>query len=516
MKLRDCDLLPYDGQLVGFSGQGITPRGYIEIWLTIGDHPMSRTVPTKFLVVQCDSAYNAIIGHPTWNRLEAVVSTPHLCMKFLSISLQVCAVKGDQHLARSCYQMSLHPHFRKQHAPPSKRSRGVHMVQLDVWADEGDFRPQPEGEKTTLQLGQSPGQVVYLGSSLPPSQRLRLETSLKANQDLFAWSAADMPGIDLSFACHWLTTKQGAKPVAQRRRKMGADRTKEVALKVAELLEAGFICEITYTTWLANVVLVKIPSGKWRMCVDYTDLNKAISTLSFMDAYSGYNQIPMYPLDQEKTTFITDQAAYYYTVMPFGLKNARATYQRRMSKVFAGQTREHMEVYMDDMIAKSLLGEDHISILENIFQHLRKYNMRLNPEKCTFGVEAGKFLGFLLTSRGIEANPSKCQAIIDMRSPRTVKEVQQLNGRLAALSRTSVCISGRVRRSSSGRAYTRNGRRSKPGLFHKQGPARPGTEVLEAGESGLCIVDRHAKVAPVLPISCNDCQNQPTNQANFA
>ncbi|XP_019442352.1 PREDICTED: uncharacterized protein LOC109347077 [Lupinus angustifolius] len=121
--------------------------------------------------------------------------------------------------------------------------------------------------------------------------------------------------------------------------------------------------------------------------------------------------------------------------MPFGLKNAGATYQRMMSKVFAGQTGEHIEVYMDDMIAKSLPGEDHVSILESIFLQLRKYNMRLNPEKCTFGVEAGKFLGFLLTSWGIEANPSKCQTIIDMRSPRTVKEVQQLNGRLAALSR---------------------------------------------------------------------------------
>ncbi|XP_019433709.1 PREDICTED: uncharacterized protein LOC109340461 [Lupinus angustifolius] len=85
-----------------------------------------------------------------------------------------------------------------------------------------------------------------------------------------------MPGIDPSFVCHRLTTKQGAKPVAQRRRKMGADKTKDVALKVAELLEVGFIREITYTMWLANVVLVKKPSGKWRMCVDYTDLNKLL------------------------------------------------------------------------------------------------------------------------------------------------------------------------------------------------------------------------------------------------
>ncbi|XP_019462945.1 PREDICTED: uncharacterized protein LOC109361868 [Lupinus angustifolius] len=347
------------------------------------------------------------------------------------------------------------PPLQQTARTPYKRPRGVHMVELDVRVDEGDFRPQPEGEKTTLQLGQSPGQVVYLGSTLRPGQRLKLEASLKANRDLFAWSATHMPGIDPSFVCHPLTIKQGAKPVAQRRRKMGTGRTKEVALKVAELLEAGFVCEITYTTWLVNVVLVKKPSGKWQMCIEYTDLNKVCPKspyplpnidhlvdnssgyqyLSFMDAYSGYNQIPMYPPDQEKTTFIIDQTAYCYTVMPFGLKNAWATYQRMMSKVFARQIGEHIEVYMDDMIAKSLPDEDHISILENIFQQLCKYNMRLNPEKCTFGVKAGKFLGFLLTSRGIEANPSKCQAIIDMRSPRTVKEVQQLKRRLAALSR---------------------------------------------------------------------------------
>ncbi|XP_019455179.1 PREDICTED: uncharacterized protein LOC109356308 [Lupinus angustifolius] len=279
------------------------------------------------------------------------------------------------------------------------------MVELDVRADERGF-------PTTTRRGQNNSTTgpIPRASGIPwqlPPTRSKVTTGNIAK---------GKPGIDPSFACHRLTTKPGAKPVAQRRRKMGTNRTKEVASKVAELLEAGFIREITYTTWLANVVLVKKPSGKWRMCVDYTDLNK----------------IPMYPPDQEKNAFITDQAAYCYTVMPFGLKNAGATYQRMLSNVFTGQTGEHMEVYMDDMIAKSLPGEDLVSILESIFQQLRKYNMWLNPEKCTFGVEAGKFLGFLLTSRGIEANPSKCQTIIDMRNP---SKVQQLNGRLAALSR---------------------------------------------------------------------------------
>ncbi|MCI21844.1 gag-pol polyprotein, partial [Trifolium medium] len=162
-------------------------------------------------------------------------------------------------------------------------------------------------------------------------------------------------------------------------------------------------------------------------------------TLSFMDAYSGYNQIKMNPADAPYMAFMSNTCNYFYNVMPFGLKNVGATYQRLMDKVFSNQIGKNLEVYIDDMVVKTADDGEHDKDLADILQSVRKYNMRLNPAKCSFGVQAGKFLGFLLTHRGIEANPEKCQAIIDMRSPTSVKEVQQLTGRIAALSRFLSC-----------------------------------------------------------------------------
>ena len=145
--------------------------------------------------------------------------------------------------------------------------------------------------------------------------------------------------------------------------------------------------------------MVKKANGKWRMCVDFTDLNKAcpkdsylfprIDTLvdstarnqllSFMDAFSSYNQIKMEKTDQEKTSFMTSQGLLCYKVMPFGLKNAGATYQRLMNKMFAHQIGRNVQVYVDDMLVKSLHEEDHLDDLRETFNTLRSYNMKLNP-----------------------------------------------------------------------------------------------------------------------------------------
>jgi len=246
-----------------------------------------------------------------------------------------------------------------------------------------------------------------------------------------------------------------AKPVAQKKRKLGEEKRLAACAEASKLLQAGFIREAHYTTWLANVVMVKKPNGRWRMCTNYTDLNKACpkdayplpsidrlvdgasgnELLSFLDAYSGYNQISMHPKDKLKTTFMTDEANYFYEFMPFGLKNAGATYQRLMDKVFKGLIGRNVKVYVDDVVVKSKPHNEHIQDLNEVFNALRVVGMRLNPDKCVFGVEGGKFLGFMLTDRGIEANLDKCRAIIEMKSPRNVKEVQRLIGRITALSR---------------------------------------------------------------------------------
>ena len=126
--------------------------------------------------------------------------------------------------------------------------------------------------------------------------------------------------------------------------------------------------------------------------------------------------------DQEKTFFITSQGLFCYKVMPFGWKNARATYQRLVNHMFHLQIGKNVEVYMDDMLVKSAKKAQHLDNLQETFDMLRRYNMKLNLSKCTFGVSLGKFLGFMVSQRGIEANPDKIQAILSMELPKNVKK----------------------------------------------------------------------------------------------
>ncbi|KAM1521124.1 hypothetical protein ACFX10_011414 [Malus domestica] len=273
-----------------------------------------------------------------------------------------------------------------------------------------------------------------------------------------------MPGISPDIICHHLSIDPKTKPVRQKRRSYDAERYEAMKAEVEKLKGISFVCEVNYPTWVANVVIVKKNPTKeilllqnvlWRMCVDYTDLNKGCPNdsfplplidrlidstaecelLSFIDAYSGYNQILMNPPDQEHTAFTTDRGLYYYKVMPFGLKNAGATYQRLVNSMFAEQIGKSMEVYVDDMLVKSKHADQHITNLSETFTILKRYRMRLNPNKCAFGVGFGKFLGFMISQRGIEANPEKIKAILDMKEPVTSKDIQSFTGKVAALTR---------------------------------------------------------------------------------
>ena len=154
-----------------------------------------------------------------------------------------------------------------------------------------------------------------------------------------------------------------------------------------------------------------------------------------MDAFAGYNQIMMNLDDREKTAFITNRGTYCYRVMPFSLKNAGATYQRLVNRMFSKQLGKTMEVYIDDMLVKSLQAKDHVSHLEECFVQLNSHNMKLNPTKYRFAVASGEFLGYLVTYHGIEANPKQINKFIEMASPKNKGEVQRLTGRIAALNR---------------------------------------------------------------------------------
>ena len=141
------------------------------------------------------------------------------------------------------------------------------------------------------------------------------------------------------------------------------------------------------------------------------------------------------PPDAEKTSFIRPHGLYCYNVMPFGLKNAGATYQRLVTKMFRPLLGSTMEVYIDDMLVKFKQRPDHATHLQQAFDILREYGMKLNPLKCAFGVSAGRFLGFMVTQRVIEANPAQLKVVLQYSTPSSKKEMQQLTGRLAALER---------------------------------------------------------------------------------
>jgi hypothetical protein len=299
-----------------------------------------------------------------------------------------------------------------------------------------------------------PMKKIRISSQLPQLMKEDLVAFLRCNSDVFAWSHEDMPGIDPSVIVHKLNVDPNHRPVKQRRRTFAAERNQAVAEEVEKLLEARFIREVDYPEWLANVVLVKKSNSKRRMCVDFTDLNKAClkdsfsmpridllvnsasghELLSFMDTFSGYNQICMEEADQEKTAFITDRGLYCYKMMPFGLKNVGATYQLLVNRMFRNQIGRNVEVYVDDMLVKSIRASEHIENLRESFRTLRKYKMKLNPMKCAFGVSSRKFLGFMVSQRGIEANPEKVRAILEMEAPRTTKQLQRLTRRIVAVN----------------------------------------------------------------------------------
>ena len=203
------------------------------------------------------------------------------------------------------------------------------------------------------------------------------------------------------------------------------------------------------------MVLVKKANGKWRLCIEFTDVNRACpknsfplpridlivdataghELLNFMDTFLGYIQIRMDPNDQEKTLLLTGQGTYCYQVMPFGLKNIGATYQRLVNRMVQKKIGASMKVFIDDMMVKSVKDELHVNHLAESFQVLKDYKIKLNPTKCAIGVFAGKFLGFIVNSYGIEANLNKIKDVLDMQPPSNTKEIQRLTERIATLSR---------------------------------------------------------------------------------
>ena len=238
-------------------------------------------------------------------------------------------------MTRECYSASM-----KQKAVDN-----IYLDELDM-RDEVLTRPEPSEELKPVSLDDDPEHLAYIDSKLAEDLKSLLTHFLRQNKDVFAWKQADMGGIDPTVITHRLNVNPSFKPIKQKRRSFAPERQKAINEEVGKLLQAGAIREVEYPEWLANVVLVKKANSKWRLCIDFIDVNRACpkdifplprivlivdatvghELLSFMDAFSGYNQISMDIDDQEKTSFVTAQGTYCYRVMPFGLKNAGATY----------------------------------------------------------------------------------------------------------------------------------------------------------------------------------------------
>uniref|UniRef100_A0A2N9I6U4 RNA-directed DNA polymerase n=1 Tax=Fagus sylvatica TaxID=28930 RepID=A0A2N9I6U4_FAGSY len=349
MKVDKEQLKPIDIPLVGFTGDRVKPLGVVSLVIEAGTYPRQVRTSVEFLVVDCPSAYNVIIGRPTLNKLRAVTSTYHLLVRFPT-EHGIGELKGDQATARECYFASLGPEATHQ----------------TMKIDEGHILVEPTEELEEIVLDdEKPSKTTSIGT--------KMDRTIREGHDQFP-------------------EEQSGRLCMDARRHAWNRPSNNLPQAEQKLLTAGFIREVFYPDWLANVVMVK----------------KA----------NGYNQIMMDESDQEKTSFITSKGLFCYRVMPFGLKNAGATYQRLMNKMFHHQIGRNMEVYVDDMLVKTKDDMKHLEDLKETFETLRQYRMKLNPSKCVFGVSSGKFLGFMVSQRGIEANPDKIKAVLEMTPPR--------------------------------------------------------------------------------------------------
>jgi hypothetical protein len=252
-----------------------------------------------------------------------------------------------------------------------------------------------------------------------------------------------MPGIPREVIEHHLKIHPDTRPVQQEPRKQSIKQQNFIREEVHKQLQPGFIEEVHHPVWLANPVVIPKANGKLRMCIDYTNLNKACpkdpyplpridqivdstsgcDLLSFIDAYSGFHQIKMAKVDRKHTAFVTVDGLYCYVVMPYRLLNALPTFAHAMNITLGDLVRDIVEVYVDDIVVKTRESNSLLENLAQVFDKLCATSMKLNPKKCVFGVSAGKLLGFLVSHRGIEANPDKIWAIEAMRRPARLKDV---------------------------------------------------------------------------------------------
>ncbi|XP_072054305.1 uncharacterized protein [Arachis hypogaea] len=254
--LQNNNLQTHRHGVTGLGDNFLKPDGSITLPITVGTSNQKKTILSEFVVLKDSTAYKVILGRKKINDFSAVIFTKYLLMKFRTDDGSVGTIHGERKVTAECDNTSLA--LRKK----SRDAAGIFLADLDARQD-GQPRPEPEGDMEKLQIGPTREEYTFINRNLPYDLKEELSQLLKQNRDLFAFTPTDMPGINPDLMSHHRAVDPQAKPVAQRRRKMSPDRAAEVKKQVKALLEANFIREIPYTTWLANVVLVRKSNGKW-------------------------------------------------------------------------------------------------------------------------------------------------------------------------------------------------------------------------------------------------------------
>jgi hypothetical protein len=311
-------------------------------------------------------------------------------------------------------------------------------------------------ETIPINISRTPGVVenVFVRDEYSPEE-IQIYTDLfKELRDIFAWSYEEMPGIDPKIVEHEITTYPNAKSVQQKLHPVNPKKVTAIKVEVEKLLKEGFIFPIHLTQWMSNPVLVNKKQSTIRVCTDFYDLNKACpkdnfptpfinqivdecascEAFSFMDGFSGYNQIQIKPKDQHKTAFICPWGTFVYRKMSFGMKKVGATFQWAMSFSFH-DIKHIIEAYLDDLASRSRKRSDHPTHLRLIFERCRYFRIRLNPNKCSFCVTSSRLLGFIVSTIGIMFDPIKVEAIFQLPPPCTILQLQSLQGKANFLRR---------------------------------------------------------------------------------
>uniref|UniRef100_A0A2N9ENN0 Integrase catalytic domain-containing protein n=1 Tax=Fagus sylvatica TaxID=28930 RepID=A0A2N9ENN0_FAGSY len=414
-------------EVTGFGGAAEYTMGHIQLVLRVG--PIVAL--TRFHVVNSEVPYHVLLGRPWLHKHKLISSTYHQCIKgrlngkpiriaanpspfdqteahFIEAALYdelsteeppIIKPSGtplpDWEDIRNDPDVDLREVLerkkkRKERAwdliahgkkvPYQKRMRKEEAKLEKSAAENSKITPKEDLE--VINLSHDPGidKPVSISTSLSAVERACLINLLKEYQDVFAWRYDEMPGIDPGLVAHSLNVVQPA-------RTFHTEVEAQITQEVKKLLAAGFIKPIQHPRWLSNIVPVKKKNG---------------AMFSFMDGFSGYNQIRMSPRDAEKTAF---------------------------------RTPLEIEDYVDDIVVKSKKREDHVEVLRKVFERCRLYKLKMNPLKCAFGVSAGKFLGFLVHNRGIDVDPAKASAIATMKPPTSHKELKSFLGRLSYIRR---------------------------------------------------------------------------------